>query len=448
MIILQKVVPLHNKADLSMTYQETITYLYNSTPLFQNIGQGAYKEGLSNTHALDAHFGHPHRTFRTLHVAGTNGKGSCSHTLAAVLQSAGYKVGLYTSPHLVDFRERIRVNGTPIEKEFVIDFVEQHRAFFEPLHPSFFELTTAMAFHYFAEQKVDVAVIEVGLGGRLDCTNLIKPDLTVITNISFDHVGFLGDTLAKIAYEKAGIIKPHTPIIIGEHEEETRPVFESEAAQKKAPITFAQDMPMVVSKENAINHDIYQTHSYSNLQVELRGYCQEKNVNTLLHAIGELQRIGYNINKKNVRDGFAHVCQLTGLMGRWQQLNTSPRLICDTGHNIGGFQYIVPQILAQPCKELRIVFGMVNDKDINSVLALMPKHATYYFTQASVARALPCHELQSLAAQHGLHGATYPTVAEATRTALTEADKEDFIYVGGSSFIVADLLEKWKEINI
>ena len=430
-----------------MTYQETITYLYNSAPLFQNIGQGAYKEGLSNTHALDAHFGHPHRTFRTLHVAGTNGKGSCSHTLAAVLQAAGYKVGLYTSPHLVDFRERIRVNGRPIEEEFVVDFVEGYRAFFEPLHPSFFELTTAMAFLYFAEQKVDVAVIEVGLGGRLDCTNIIDPDLTVITNISFDHVGFLGDTLAKIAHEKAGIIKPHTPIIIGEHNGETRPVFEAEAKEKGAPITFAQDTPMIVSKEGGADYDIYQTRTLGDLQVALRGYCQEKNVNTLLHAIGELQRIGYAIGEVAVREGFAQVCQLTGLMGRWQQLNDAPRLICDTGHNIGGFQYIVPQILAQPCKQLRIVFGMVNDKDINAVLALMPKHALYYFTRASVARALPSDELKALAAKHDLHGTAYPTVAEATRAALAEADREDFIYVGGSSFIVADLLEKWGEIS-
>ena len=432
---------------MSMTYQETITYLYNSAPLFQNIGQGAYKEGLSNTHALDAHFGHPHRTFRTLHVAGTNGKGSCSHTLAAVLQAAGYKVGLYTSPHLVDFRERIRVNGRPIEEEFVVDFVEGHRAFFEPLHPSFFELTTAMAFHYFAEQKVDVAVIEVGLGGRLDCTNIIGPDLTVITNISFDHVGFLGDTLAKIAHEKAGIIKPHTPIIIGEHNGETRPVFEAEAKEKGAPITFAQDSPMIAGKEGGADYDIYQTRALGDLQVALRGYCQEKNVNTLLHAIGELQRIGYAIGEGAVREGFAQVCQLTGLMGRWQQLNDAPRLVCDTGHNIGGFQYIVPQILAQPCKQLRIVFGMVNDKDINAVLALMPKHALYYFTRASVARALPCHELQALAAKHDLHGTAYPTVAEATRAALAEADRADFIYVGGSSFIVADLLAKWEKIG-
>lgn len=430
-----------------MTYQETITYLYNSAPLFQNIGQGAYKEGLSNTHALDKYFEHPHRKFRTIHVAGTNGKGSCSHTLAAILQSAGYKVGLYTSPHLVDFRERVRVNGTPVEEQFVVDFVANHRAFFEPLYPSFFELTTAMAFLYFAEQQVDVAVIEVGLGGRLDCTNIISPDLAIITNISFDHVGFLGDTLAKIASEKAGIIKPSIPVIIGEHNEETYPVFKAEAEAKLAPVTFAQEQQLWTSKRKAIDHDIYQTTPYEALCVELRGYCQEKNVNTLLHAIKELCRMGYTIDAEAVKKGFSHVCQLTGLMGRWQQLVQSPCLICDTGHNIGGFQYIVPQILAQPCKQLRIVFGMVNDKDINAVLALLPKHAIYYFTQASVARALPCQELQGWAANYGLCGSTYPTVAEATRNALNDADEEDFIYVGGSSFVVADLLSKWEEIS-
>ena len=430
-----------------MTYQETITYLYNSAPLFQNIGQGAYKEGLSNTHALDEHFSHPHRKFRTLHVAGTNGKGSCSHTLAAVLQSAGYKVGLYTSPHLVDFRERIRVNGQMISKQFVIDFVAQHRFFFEPLHPSFFELTTAMAFHYFAEQQVDVAVIEVGLGGRLDCTNIISPDLTVITNISFDHVGFLGDTLGKIAHEKAGIIKPHTPIIIGEHNDETRPVFLDEATAKQAPITFAQEIPMIVSKCGDANYDIYQTSLYSDLQVALRGYCQEKNVNTLLHAVGQLKALGYNLSDEAIRQGFAHVCQLTGLMGRWQQLCSSPRLVCDTGHNIGGFRYIVPQLEAQSCRTLRIVFGMVNDKDINGVLALMPRHATYYFTQASVARALDSQSLQALALKHGLVGTPPPPVEAATRAALADADEEDFIYVGGSSFVVADLLTDFDKLK-
>ena len=426
-----------------MTYQETITYLFNSTPLFQNIGQGAYKEGLSNTHALDEYFGHPHRTFRTIHVAGTNGKGSCSHTLAAILQSAGYKVGLYTSPHLVDFRERIRVNGTPVDEEFVIDFVAQHRHFFEPLHPSFFELTTAMALHYFSQQQVDIAVIEVGLGGRLDCTNIISPDLSIITNISFDHTGLLGDTLSKIASEKAGIIKPHTPVIIGEHTGETLPVFMHEAEAQQAPITLAQDTLLYTNKESHTDHDIYRATPYGDLRVQLRGFCQEKNVNTLLHAIEQLRVRGYNISEEDIHKGFANVCQLTGLMGRWQELSTSPRLVCDTGHNIGGFRYIVPQLQAQPCKTLRIVFGMVNDKDINGVLALLPKQATYYFTQASVPRALDSESLQSLAARHGLQGTTYPTVHSATQAALNEADKDDFIYVGGSSFVVADLLATW-----
>lgn len=427
-----------------MTYQETITYLFNSAPLFQNIGQGAYKEGLSNTHALDEYFGHPHRAFRTIHVAGTNGKGSCSHTIAAILQSAGYKVGLYTSPHLVDFRERIRINGTPVDEEFVIDFVAQHRHFFEPLHPSFFELTTAMALHYFALQKIDVAVIEVGLGGRLDCTNIISPDLSVITNISFDHTGLLGDTLSKIASEKAGIIKPHTPVIIGEYTEDTLPVFVSEAEAKQAHIVLAQDTPLYINKKSHADYDIYSSTPYGDLRAELRGYCQEKNVNTLLHAIGLLRQCGYTISEEAIHQGFAQVCKLTGLMGRWQQLSTSPRLVCDTGHNIGGFRYIVPQLQAQSCKTLRIVFGMVNDKDINGVLALLPKQAIYYFTQASVARALDSQSLQSLAAQHGLQGDTYSTVQIATQAAIDDADAEDFIYVGGSSFVVADLLTIWQ----
>ena len=423
-----------------MNYQETITYLYNSAPLFQNVGQGAYKEGLSTTHALDNYFGHPHRQFRTIHVAGTNGKGSCSHTLAAILQAAGYKVGLYTSPHLVDFRERIRVNGTTISEQFVIDFVAQHRSFFEPLHPSFFELTTALAFLYFAEQQVDVAVIEVGLGGRLDCTNIINPDLSIITNISFDHTGLLGDTLGKIASEKAGIIKPHTPVVIGEHNGDTYPVFHAEAQAKQAPITFAQDAPLYANKESLANYDIYHATPYGDLRAELRGYCQEKNVNTLLHALQQLPQQGYHISEEAIRHGFAHVCQLTGLMGRWQQLSTTPRLICDTGHNIGGFHYIVPQILAQPCKTLRIVFGMVNDKDVSGVLSLLPPHAIYYFAQASVARALDSSALQTLAEAFDLHGEAYTTVEAATRAALQDAEEDDFIYVGGSSFVVADLL--------
>lgn len=282
-----------------MTYQETLTYLYNSAPLFQHVGKAAYKEGLENTLALDEYFGHPHRKFRTIHVAGTNGKGSCSHTLAAILQSAGYRVGLYTSPHLVDFRERIRINGVPVSQAFVVDFMEKHRSFFEPLHPSFFELATAMAFHYFASQQVDVAVIEVGLGGRLDCTNIIHPDLCLITNISFDHVQFLGNTLAKIAGEKAGIIKPSVPVVIGETTPETKPVFLQKAAEVHAPIYFAEEEhPLLSASHDEAGNYVYQTTRYHNLKGELGGLCQEKNTNTLLTALppARTARLPYNRN--------------------------------------------------------------------------------------------------------------------------------------------------------
>ena len=361
-----------------MNYQDTLEYLYNSAPMFQQVGAGAYKEGLENTRALDAHFRHPHEHFHSLHIAGTNGKGSCSHTLAAILQSAGYRVGLYTSPHLVDFRERIRVNGQPISEDYVIRFVEEERAFFEPLSPSFFELTTAMAFKYFADEKVDVAVVEVGLGGRLDCTNIIHPDLCIITNISLDHTQFLGHTLAQIAGEKAGIIKPGIPVVIGETTPETRPVFYQKAQEEGAPIHWAEEE----GHEN----------DYPGLSFELKGLYQEKNRRTLLTALPILKEIGYRLTENDIRQGFAHVVELTGLMGRWQKLQDSPTLICDTGHNTGGIAYIAQQLRAQPCHRLHIVLGMVNDKDIRGVLALLPHEADYYFTQASVKRALPADE--------------------------------------------------------
>lgn len=423
-----------------MTYSETINYLFNSTPLFQNVGKDAYKEGLENTRLLDEHFGHPHRKFKTIHVAGTNGKGSCSHTLAAILQSAGYKVGLYTSPHLVDFRERIRVNGTPVSEQYVIDFVEQHRTFFEPLHPSFFELTTAMAFNYFAESQVDVAVIEVGLGGRLDCTNIITPDLCIITNISFDHVQFLGDTLAKIASEKAGIIKPGIPVVIGETTPETKPVFAQKAVQEGAPIRFAEEEQIVISSLPKDGKNYYWTKDYPHLEGELGGLCQTKNTNTILCTVRILQSIGYEIKESHVREGFAHVCSLTGLKGRWQILQKSPMMVCDTGHNKGGIRYIVEQLSVQKYRRLHIVMGMVNDKDITGVLAMLPREATYYFTKASVSRALDEHEVQRLAGEAGLKGDTYPTVSEAVQAAKEAATAEDFIFIGGSTFIVADLL--------
>lgn len=424
-----------------MTYEETLHYLYTSTPLFQNVGKDAYKEGLENTYELDKHFGHPHKQFKTIHIAGTNGKGSCSHTLAAILQSAGYKTGLYTSPHLVDFRERIRVNGTPIPKDYVTLFVEENRSFFEPLHPSFFELTTAMAFKYFAEQHVDVAIIEVGLGGRLDCTNIITPDMCIITNISFDHTQFLGNTLEKIAKEKAGIIKSGIPVIIGETSTETRTVFENKAAETHAPIIFAEDESLVEDwKTGTDGYRIYQTKDYADLKGELGGLYQIKNTNTILTAVRQLKQIGYTITEQDVRNGFANVCKLTGLMGRWQTIETSPKVICDTGHNVGGISYIVEQLKHETYKHLHIVIGMVNDKDISGVLSLLPKDAYYYFTQASVKRALPAEEMAQKAYAANLQGSYYDNVQTALEAAKAKADKDDLIFVGGSSFIVADLL--------
>lgn len=424
-----------------MDYQETLTYLYNSAPLFQQLGSAAYKEGLENTYTLDEYFGHPHRRFRTIHIAGTNGKGSCSHTLAAILQSAGYRVGLYTSPHLVDFRERIRINGTPVSQQFVIEFVEKHRHFFEPLHPSFFELTTAMAFLYFAEQAVDIAVIEVGLGGRLDCTNIIQPDLSLITNISFDHVQFLGNTLAQIAGEKAGIIKPHTPVVIGETTPETKPVFLDKALSVDAPIIFAEEEHLLYNASHEANGNyLYQTADYTDLKGELGGLCQEKNTNTLLSALRQLKQTGYRFSETDVRNGFAHVCELTGLQGRWQRLANHPTVICDTGHNVGGIRYIAEQLSRQHYDRLRIVIGMVNDKDIRGVLALLPTDASYYFTQASVKRALPAEEVQKQASAFGLKGNAYPNVKIALKEALAQSGPQDLIFIGGSSFIVADLL--------
>ena len=416
-----------------MDYQATLDYLYNSAPLFQQVGAGAYKEGLANTWALDEHLGHPHRSYRTIHIAGTNGKGSCSHTLAAILQEAGYRVGLYTSPHLLDFRERIRVNGQPVPEEYVIRFVEEERAFFEPLHPSFFELTTAMAFRYFADAGVDVAVVEVGLGGRLDCTNIIRPDLCIITNISLDHVQFLGDTLAKIAGEKAGIIKPGIPVVIGEATPETRPVFARRAEETGAPIHFAE--------EEAVR-------DYPDMEFELKGLYQAKNRRTLLAALPLLQEAGYRIREEHIRNGFARVTELTGLMGRWQKLQEHPMLVCDTGHNVGGIQYIAEQLRRQVCRQLHIVIGMVNDKDVRGVLALLPHEAVYYFTQASVKRALPAEQLARLAAEAGLEGEVYPDVSSAVRAAQEKSLPEDFIFVGGSTFIVADLLAGRDALNL
>lgn len=424
-----------------MDYQSTVEYLYNSTPVFEHVGASAYKEGLSNTLALDEHFGHPHSHFLSIHVAGTNGKGSCSHTLASILQADGYKVGLYTSPHLVDFRERIRVNGKMIPKDYVVSFVRENRSFFEPLHPSFFELTTALAFKYFADEDVDIAVVEVGLGGRLDCTNIITPLLSIITNISFDHTQFLGDTLAKIAYEKAGIIKDGVPVVVGEDVPETRPVFESRAETTRSTIVFAQDKPLIVlSKVNLSGGRDYKTRFFGDLHYELGGDYQDKNANTVLTACMELMNKDIIRDADSVAKGFANVCESTGLMGRWQKLSDKPVVICDTGHNVGGWQYLAPQIKAQPCKTRRIVFGMVDDKDLDKVLSMMPRDAVFYWTQPSNKRAYPVERIAEEAAKIGLTGNAFKTVKEAYQKALSDSKSDDFIFVGGSSYVVADLL--------
>lgn len=411
-----------------MTYSEATEYLFNSAPLFQNIGAGAYKEGLGNTEILDEHFRHPHRQYRTIHVAGTNGKGSVCHTLAAILQSAGYRVGLYTSPHLIDFRERIRVNGEMISQERVIRFVEEERSFFEPLHPSFFELTTALALKYFEEATVDIAVIETGLGGRLDCTNIITPILSIITNISFDHIQFLGNTLPAIAGEKAGIIKKGVPVVIGETggNAEVKKVFADKAEEKHSPILFADEL----------EHEPAET--------QLKGLCQKRNTQTILTALDVLRSDmipdgPLTISKQAENAGFANVCGLTGLMGRWQVVAREPLVVCDTGHNVGGWEYLSQQLENTP-GHLHVVIGMVSDKDIRKVVSMLPKRATYYFTQASVKRAMPAAEFAAIAGSQGLRGNIYDSVGAAYDAALRDARNSDTIFVGGSTFIVADLL--------
>ncbi len=419
-----------------MNYEETINYLYNAAPAFEKVGAGAYKEGLSNTHILDKHFNHPHKQFKTIHIAGTNGKGSCSHTLAAILQSQGYKVGLYTSPHLVDFRERIRVNRECISEERVIRFVEKEKSFFEPLQPSFFELTTALAFLYFAEQNVDIAVIEVGLGGRLDCTNIITPILSVITNISFDHTQFLGNTLAKIAREKAGIIKNGVPVLVGETCEETRPVFEQVAREHDATLYYAE--------ENIIEGDY---------EFELKGAYQEKNKNTILNIV-RLLRNQIDISNDAIINGMKNVCEMTGLMGRWQTISNNPLTICDTGHNLAGWKYLHKQIKETyeairsktvNTSMLRIVFGMVDDKDIEAVMELLPKNATYYYCQASTHRAIPSTRINGIALNLNISGQAFSTVEEAYNAVRKDAMKDDFIFIGGSSYVVANLFTYLKK---
>ncbi|MGN0281654.1 MAG: bifunctional folylpolyglutamate synthase/dihydrofolate synthase [Prevotella sp.] len=423
-----------------MNYQQTTNYLFNQLPMFERQGKSGYKSGLENTFALDEHYGHPHRCFKTIHVAGTNGKGSCSHTIAALLQENGYKVGLYTSPHLVDFRERIRVNGMCISEKYVVDFVDKGIGFFEPLHPSFFELTTAMAFNYFRDMEVDIAVVEVGLGGRLDCTNIITPELSVITNISLDHTQFLGDTFASIAREKAGIIKRGVPVVVGEANEQTRPVFERIASENDAPITFAEDEAELLSY--VCGHKMkYSTKHYGMLNGQLAGIYQARNTNTILTVYAKLVEMGIVKNDVSaLQKALDGVVETTGLLGRWQTVQTDPLVVCDTGHNVAAWQYLGQQIGATKCNVRRIVFGMVDDKDIRSVAKLLPLQAIYYFTQANSHRAIKAMELANICMSNGLLGNVYSTVNEAYRAALSDSNADDLIFVGGSSYVVADFL--------
>jgi len=409
--------------------------------MFQQVGSSAYKEGMENSFLIDKRLNHPHKQYKTIHVGGTNGKGSTSHLLASILQEAGYKTGLYTSPHLLDFRERIRVNGQMIDKEFVVNFFDRNKIFFESIQPSFFELTTGMAFTYFAEQQVDVAVIEVGLGGRLDCTNVITPVLSIITNISFDHTNLLGNTLTAIAGEKAGIIKPGVPVVIGEAEGEVETFFKNLKVPNVLMI-FAQEQKLILSaKLLPSGHWQFETPDYPELIDELGGWAQKKNAVTVLSAVNLLKNTVFPIPSEAVYRGFRNAMENTGLMGRWQIVGQHPKIVMDTGHNKAGIEYIVRQLKSEKYDRLHIVFGMVKDKDITSVLKLLPQEALYYFTQAAIPRALDVHRLAEQAAEFNLKGKVYSTVNEAFSAAKQQATKKDFIFVGGSTFVVADALK-------
>lgn len=429
-----------------LNYQQTLDYLYSHLPMFTRVGAAALKPDLTNTIKLCKALDNPERKFKTIHIAGTNGKGSVSHMLAAILQSAGYKTGLYTSPHLKDFRERIRVNGEMIGENSVVNFVNQCKPLFEEVQPSFFEMTVALCFDYFAKEKVDIAIIETGLGGRLDSTNIIRPELSVITNIGWDHMDLLGDSLAKIAAEKAGIIKYNVPVVIGEATPETREVFEQKSKDEKAFAVFAEDE--VSTLNNQLRKDgiccdtlLYNQPLYSSLHCGLGGTYQFKNIVTVLAATEQLQQQGWNISEKTIREGMTQVTQLTGLKGRWQKLNEQPLTIADTGHNLNGVQYVVEQLKHYPHKKLRMVWGMVKDKDITKILQLLPKDAEYYFCKANLPRALESELLAEQAATFGLQGNHFPTVEQALQQARKEAANDDLIFIGGSTFVVAEIIE-------
>lgn len=405
-----------------MTYQDTVNWMFKQLPMFQNQGKSAYKSDLTNTLALSNHLNNPQKHFKSIHVAGTNGKGSTSHMLASIFQEAGYKVGLYTSPHLKDFRERIKINGKFISKQFVIGFIQRNKSFFESHNLSFFEMTVGMAFNYFSKQKVDIAIIEVGLGGRLDSTNIITPLVSVITNIGFDHMQFLGNTLEQIAFEKAGIIKPNIPVVIGETQTETKPVFIEIAKNKKAEITFA-------------DHEVKGT-----FESDLKGNYQIHNIKTVLQILKKIPKDSFRISNEQIKSGLLNVKKNTGLYGRWEILQQHPKVICDTAHNKEGLSYVIKQLKEEEFQNLHIVFGVVNDKDVNSILPLMPKQAQYYFCKPNIERGLDAEKLKQIFNDYGLKGNAFSSVEAAVLHAKSKTEPNDLIFIGGSTFVVAEII--------
>jgi len=436
-----------------MNYSETLRYLYSRLPMFSSQGKDAIKPGLQNTIKFCQELGNPQEKFKSVHVGGTNGKGSTSHMLAAVLQSAGYKTGLYTSPHLRDFRERIRINGEMISENEVIHFVKDHQQYIEELEPSFFEVTVAMAFEHFAINQVDIAIIEVGLGGRLDSTNVIHPELCVISNIGYDHMNILGNSLNEIAAEKAGIIKQGVPVVVSQRQNEVEEIFINKALELQTDLTFASDewdilrsqaknkpaefLKLEISPKIKKPDPVF---NFKSLELDLTGSYQLKNLGGVLSAIKQLRRIGYQINDHDIISALKQVKTLTGLMGRWQTLNNNPLIICDTGHNEDGIREVMKNINLTPHQDLHVVIGMVKDKDISKILSLLPKSASYYFCQPDIARAKPANELKTEACEFGLNGDFYPSVNAALNAAKENAGVNDLIFIGGSTFVVAEIV--------
>ncbi|WP_372950756.1 bifunctional folylpolyglutamate synthase/dihydrofolate synthase [Mariniphaga sp.] len=431
-----------------MDYSDTLEFLFSRLPMYQRIGPAAYKDNLDNTVLLDDFYGNPHRNFKTIHVAGTNGKGSVSHMLAAVFQAAGFKTGLYTSPHLKDFRERIRINGEMISTDEVVNWVENYRINNDlwNIEPSFFELTVAMAFDYFAQKEVEVAVVEVGLGGRLDSTNIITPEVSIITNIGLDHTALLGDSLEKIAIEKAGIIKAGIPVVIGSTQIETKNVFEEVAALKLAPVFFAdQEYSVVYGLTDLDGNQVLSVNKngeklYPQVKLDLKGMYQQLNLPAVLKTVELLRDMGWEISEEDLLRGLASAKKMTGLMGRWQVLGYNPLLVCDTAHNAEGMKEVVLQINQTPFEKLHIVLGLVRDKDPEKLLGILPSDAEYYFTKADIPRAMEEKELAKVAAEFGLTGSIYSSVSKAFDVARSRAGKNDMVFVGGSTFVVAEIL--------